>query len=185
MTGTPQQVLDETGRWESFKACFVALLILAVCGVFGSQIPKIYTEPGAAGLGARGLPGAATGLAAGLALILLAMNLPEAVRTMTGAQPLVNRVPVLKLGFLIILSFAYVWAITLFQYVLPTLFAMSALLALFGSRGIVRLIVVPLVAICVYYFTFFILLGLFEPPGKLLSYDSYSFSLHVRRMIGL
>lgn len=177
--------MNERGEWEPLKACCIAVLILSVCAIFGSQIPEIYVEAGNAGLGARGLPIAATGLAAGLALILLAVNLPMALRVVKEKRPSLEWMPLLRIGALVLLSFAYVWAITLFQYAIPTVLAMSALLALFGSRGVTRLVIVPAVAVIAYYFAFFILLGLFEPPGKLLSYDSYSFSLQIRRFLGL
>ena len=53
------------------------------------------------------------------------------------------------------IAFAYIGLINLFQYLLPTIVALSATLAIFGNRGIKWLVVIPIISGIFYYVIFF------------------------------
>lgn len=175
---------DET-KTDPLRQCAVAVLILGVCGVFATQVGDIYVEATDAGLGARGLPVFVLVTSSLLAAALLLQNVQGAVATLRTRQRDTDLRPVARVAGLAILSFGYIWAITLFQYALPTVIVMAAILYLFGGRGIVRLVVIPIVAVACYWFVFFVLLGIFEEPGRILQYDSYTLALKVRQALGL
>ncbi|MCI5077383.1 hypothetical protein [Oricola sp.] len=170
---------------DALRQCAVGVVILAVCAVMATQLGKIYVEPADSGLGARGLPSFAIGAGFLLAIVQIVSNLPAALRWARSGAVSAEWRGAGRVAALVVLAFAYIEAILLFQYALPTAVAMSLMLYLFGSRGIVRLVVFPIVAVAVYYFVFFVLLGLFEEPGSILRYDSYSFALQIRHMLGL
>jgi small-conductance mechanosensitive channel len=71
------------------------------------------------------------------------------------------------------IAFFYLGLINLFQYLLPTILALSACLAIFGNRGVKWLVVIPVIAAIFYYFIFFGIFRLLEPTGMLLEYDNY------------
>lgn len=71
------------------------------------------------------------------------------------------------------IAFFYLGLINLFQYLLPTMLALSASLAIFGNRGIKWLVVIPVIAAIFYYVIFFGIFRLLEPTGMLLEYDNY------------
>lgn len=173
------------GEADPVNQCLVALLTLATCAVFATQLGHIYVERTDAGLGARGLPQFVLVAGALLAVLQLAANLPRAVARLTGDVAIPDRNVTARVLLLLVIALAYVWAITLFQYALPTLVAMSGLLYLFGSRGPWRLVVLPVLTVAAYYVLFFVLLGVFENPGHILAYDSYTFAFRIRQMIGL
>lgn len=172
-------------RPDPIRQCTAAALISLVCGIFATQLGQIYVEPTDAGIGARGLPTFV--LVAGLALSagLLVSNLPQAICALRRGGCDHDWRAGARIAALTLIAFGYVRAITLFQYALPTAVAMSAMLYLFGSRGIFRLAVIPVLAVAAYWFVFFVLLGMFEAPGSLLHYDSYTLALRVRQFIGL
>lgn len=172
-------------RPDPRKQCAVAALILLICGIFASRLGEIYVEPGDSGLGARGLPLTLLGAGTLLAAALLVRNLFPALRMLQSAGSHGGFGSAGRVALLAAISFGYVWAITLFQYAIPTAVVMSALLYLFGTRGWIRLTGIPVIAVAVYYFVFFILLGIFEEPGHLLEYDSYTFALRARQFLGL
>jgi hypothetical protein len=92
-----------------------------------------------------------------------------------GMQPYVFPLAILYiLGALTLISlFFYLGLINLFQYLLPTMLALSASLAIFGNRGIKWLVVIPVIAAIFYYVIFFGIFRLLEPTGMLLEYDNY------------
>ena len=71
------------------------------------------------------------------------------------------------------IAFIYLGLINLFQYLLPTILALSACLAIFGNRGIKWLIVIPVISAILYYVIFFGIFRLLEPTGMLIEYDNY------------
>ncbi|WP_417210440.1 tripartite tricarboxylate transporter TctB family protein [Antarctobacter sp.] len=170
---------------EAIRQSAVALLCLSVIAVFATQLGKIYVEPTDAGLGARGLPTTALVFGALLAGIQLARNIKPAIQALARPDQPADWTAARRTALLTVIAFSYVWAITLFQYALPTLVAMSGLLWLFGARGLVRLVLIPIIAVVAYYVLFFVLLGVFESPGTILQYDSYSFAYKLRQLIGL
>lgn len=170
---------------DALRQCAVGVMVLAICAVMATQVGEIYVEPADSGLGARGLPLFAIVAGALLGIVQIAANLPAALRLIRPRVDTEGRQSAIRVAALVLIAFAYIEAIVLFQYALPTAVAMCLILYLFGSRGIVRLVVFPIVAVSIYYFVFFVLLGLFEEPGRILRYDSYSFALQIRHMLGL
>ncbi|WP_172294509.1 tripartite tricarboxylate transporter TctB family protein [Pseudoruegeria sp. HB172150] len=170
---------------DPIRQCAVAVLVLLICGVFATQVGKIYVEPTDAGIGARGLPVFVLIAGGLLSVILLVLNLPDAIVMVRKLASRLAWQPLTRLVALALVAFGYIWAIRLFQYAIPTAVAMSAMLYLFGGRGWVRLAVIPVVSVAVYWFVFFVLLGMFEEPGQILQYDSYSLALRIRQSIGL
>ena len=83
------------------------------------------------------------------------------------------------------IAFSYIGLINLFQYLLPTIVALSATLALFGNRGVRWLVTIPVITGLVYYFIFFGIFRLLEPTGILLDYDNYYIFGTMRKFIGI
>jgi len=152
----------------------IALLILVV--PFIVTLHEIYIDPFDPGFGARDFP---IGVIAAI-VILSCVMLIRAVRDMRRqAIPFVDG-PALSLlaryvSPVVAIGLGYIWLFTLVQYLVPTALAMCLAMALFGNRGWNRLGLVPIVTALAYYLFFFVLLGLHEFPGKLLSYDGKSF----------
>ena len=84
-----------------------------------------------------------------------------------------------------LIAFGYIGLINLFQYLLPTVVALSATLALFGNRGVRWLVTVPVISALFYYVIFFGVFRLLEPTGLLLDYDNYHLFGAMRKFIGL
>jgi hypothetical protein len=87
--------------------------------------------------------------------------------------------PIAALGFL------YVWLLDMFQYMLPTVFALSASMAIFGNRGFARLAVTPVLVALIFYVLFYGIFGLSEPEGTVLSYDNQWYFRPFRAFIGM
>ena len=83
------------------------------------------------------------------------------------------------------IAFIYLGLINLFQYLLPTMIALSATLAIFGNRGIKWLVVIPAIAAIFYYVIFFGIFRLLEPTGMLLEYDNYYLFGPMQKFIGV
>lgn len=83
------------------------------------------------------------------------------------------------------IAFIYLGLINLFQYLLPTMIALSATLAIFGNRGIKWLVVIPVIAAIFYYVIFFGIFRLLEPTGMLLEYDNYYLFGPMQKFIGV
>lgn len=84
-----------------------------------------------------------------------------------------------------VIAFIYLGLINLFQYVIPTIIALSATLAIFGNRGIKWLVVIPVIAAIFYYVIFFGIFRLLEPTGMLLEYDNYYLFGPMQKFIGV
>ncbi len=177
--------LNEPG--SGAKQIGVAVLTLAVLVPFSLKISDIYVDPSDPGFGARDFPRliAVTGI--GLALLLLGRVILTWIKgelrlfaEMRGMAAQLSGPLVVGLA-----ASLYVWAIVLFQYVLPTLAIMIFLIRYFGGRGVVKTVVVPVLAVSFCYLLFFVLLGVFEEPGRLLSYDTYALARDLRQLLGL
>ena len=83
------------------------------------------------------------------------------------------------------IAFAYIGLINLFQYLLPTIVALSATLAIFGNRGIKWLVVIPIISGIFYYVIFFGIFRLLEPTGMLLEFDNYYFFGPMQKFLGV
>ena len=84
-----------------------------------------------------------------------------------------------------LIAFSYIGLINLFQYLLPTIVALSATLAIFGNRGIKWLVTIPVISGLFYYVIFFGIFRLLEPTGLLLDYDNYYIFGAMRKFIGI
>ena len=167
---------------QPWKELGTALLLLLVLVPFSLKISEIYIDPSDPGFGSQDFPRLIVWLGIGLSLILGAKAIVK-----LRADGLESHAWQLTLSSPLILFFvagAYIYAIGLFQYALPTLALLVFLTAFFGNKGWKRLILAPVCAVCIYYFVFFILFGIFEQPGTILYYDSYGFARTVREFLG-
>jgi hypothetical protein len=86
---------------------------------------------------------------------------------------------------LVLVGGVYILLMTMFQYPLPTLAATVVALAMFGNRGRIRLLAIPLAGTLVYYVLFYALLGLHEPPGTVWAYETRWFTEPIRNLFGI
>jgi Tripartite tricarboxylate transporter TctB family len=173
--------MDRTARNDAIAG----LMVLAVVAVFGPATSKIFIDPLDPGFSAQDFPIGVRTLMTPLSLALCAR---AAVRLARGgwqlyeageAGPLLRYlVPIIALGFL------YVWLLEIFQYLLPTFLALSASLAIFGNRGLIRLVVVPVIVAAIFYIIFYGIFGLNEPAGTILSYNNDWYFRPFREFLG-
>lgn len=162
-----------------------AILVLGVAAVFGYATRNIYISPQDPGFSARDFPIMVLSLLVVLTLVLLVPSVVRLARTgwrviEAGEATTLLRFLLPIIGF----AFLYVWLNELFQYLGPTILAAGVTLAMFGNRGAVRLILVPVVAAITYYILFFGLLGLFETPGSVWEFNSQVFFRPLRDFLG-
>ena len=174
--------MDRSARNDAIAG----LMVLAVVAVFGPVTSEIFVDPLDPGFGAQDFPIGVLVLMTVLALTLLGRAAVQLARAgwplyePGEAAPLFRfLLPILALGFL------YVWLLEMFQYALPTFFALSASLAIFGNRGWTRLLVVPLVVTAIFYVLFYGVFGLNEPPGTILSFENDWYFRPFRHFLGL
>lgn len=163
-----------------------AVLVLIVAVPFIATTGDIFIDPFDPGFSAQDFPIGTLGLIVILALVLAVRS----IRTM-----LQQGIPFYEKGEMddllrwvapmVIMGFLYVWLIVLFQYPLPTFLIVSAALAMFGNRGLGRLLVAPLLAAFIYYVLFYGLLGLHEVPGEIWEYENQTFFRPLRDALGL
>ncbi len=167
----------------SLKKIGAASLVLAVLIPFAFQISEIYVDPSDPGFGAKDVPRLVVGLGFFLCIMMIwsaaktksnsGLNLKDGLRAF--AKPFC----------LAVIALFYIWCVTAFQYALPTFVLLASLAWYFGSRSVRDVIIVPAVAVTLYYAIFFVLLGIYEEPGSILYYDSYGVSQLLRQAIGL
>jgi hypothetical protein len=168
------------------KQLGVAGLMLALLVPFAVRIGDIYVDPSDPGFGSRDFPKliVITGLVLSFGLAA------KAAHDMFGIKSaLVDWgkfwVELLAVGSILLAAVFYIWGIILFQYAVPTLLLLIFMMRYFGSRGMVQLVVLPILAVIVYYTVFFVLFGIYEEPGVILQYDSYSFARAIRKLINM
>lgn len=161
-------------------------LVLAVVAIFAPAVADIYIDPLDPGFSARDFPigvlallGAFAAAMLGRALVVLARSGWRLYAPGEAAPLLRHVVPMIALGF------AYVWFINMFQYPLPTVFATAGALAMYGNRGVARLVAAPVIAALVYYVLFYGILGLYEEPGTVWSYNNQWYFRPLRDALGL
>ncbi len=158
-------------RWLGYHSdAFVGLALVGLAAVFWVEAGEITVYPGDPGLGARGLPTALCGFIALLGVLLVIIDLRQSSAITTDEDVGQKTGLAIKRFFvwvlpLAVLSFLYVEAVQAFQYLLPTIVATAMVLWLFDNRGVIWLIVAPVVAGCLFYGIFFFGLGLYQPPG--------------------
>lgn len=83
------------------------------------------------------------------------------------------------------IAFIYLGLMNLLQYLVPTILALSACLAIFGNRGVKWLVTIPVISSVFYYVIFFGVFRLLEPTGMLLEYDNYYIFGSMRKFLGV
>ena len=83
------------------------------------------------------------------------------------------------------IAFIYLGLMNLLQYLIPTILALSACLAIFGNRGVKWLVTIPVISSVFYYVIFFGIFRLLEPTGMLLEYDNYYIFGSMRKFLGI
>lgn len=161
------------------------LMVLAVVAVFGPVTTEIFVDPLDPGFSAQDFPIGILSLMTMLALALCARAVVHLARSGWRLYEIGEAEPILRyLVPIVLLGFLYVWLLERFQYLLPTFFALSASLAIFGNRGAVRLLAVPAVVAVLFYILFYGVFGLNEPPGTILSYDNDWYFRPFREFLG-
>ncbi len=162
------------------------LMVLAVVGVFAPVTSDIFIDPLDPGFSSQDFPIGVLVLMTvlafallGRALILLAKSGWQLYEPGESDTLLRFLLPIVGLGFL------YVWLIEQFQYPIPTFFALSASMAVFGNRGLLRLVVVPAVVTIIFYVVFYGVFGLNEAAGEILSYENDGYFRPFRKFLGL
>lgn len=162
------------------------LVILVVVGIFAARTGDIYVDPYDPGFSSRDFPIGVLGITVVLALFLIGKAVPALARAgfrlyERGELDAFLRyvVPMILTGIV------YLWAMEMFQYALPTLLAGAAALSIFGNRGWGRVLGVAFAITLVYYGVFYGVLGMYETPGTVWSYDARGFFRPFREMVGL
>ncbi len=151
-----------------------AAVMLVTTLIFFWAAFEIEDDPFGVGMQPNVFPLAVLSILTALILIMLAGAAIQARHEKAQAE----KSNELKIFFLWVIpmaaiAFIYLGLINLFQYLLPTMLALSACLAIFGNRGIKWLVVIPVVAAILYYVIFFGIFRLLEPTGMLLEYDNF------------
>lgn len=174
--------MDKSARNDAIAG----LVVLAVVAVFASVTADIFVDPLDPGFSSQDFPIGVLVLMTILALALLARAVLHLAKSgwqlyESGESEAFLRflLPVVGLGFL------YVWLIEQFQYPIPTFFVLSASMAIFGNRGLLRLVVVPAVVTVIFYVLFYGVFGLNEASGEILSYENDGYFRPFRRFLGL
>ena len=164
--------------------CSLALLLIVA--IFAWVTDEIFVDPRDPGFGARDFPIGVLALMAALAGFQLFKALLDLAKSQWTLYENGEVQPILRyLLPTLLLGFVYVWLIERFQYLLPTIFVLTVALALFGNRGVVRLLVVPLVVSLLFYGVFFGVFALNEAPGTILSYENAAYFRPLRKFFGM
>ncbi|MEO1019396.1 MAG: tripartite tricarboxylate transporter TctB family protein [Pseudomonadota bacterium] len=154
-------------RWLGAHAdAFVGVALILFAAIFWRESGKITVYPNDPGLGATGLPVALCAFIAiaGAVLVLMGTRRPSSTTDGAATSLGIRRFCIWVLP-LAALSFVYVEAVEAMQYLLPTIVATAVVLWMFNNRGVVWLVIAPIIAACLFYGIFFVGLRLYEPPG--------------------
>ena len=170
---------------EARNDALAGIAILVIVAIFGSVTGEIFIDPLDPGFSSQDFPIGVLTLMTILSLGMLVragLNLAKSgwqfYEAGEAGPVLRHLLPAVVLGFL------YVWLIEQFQYVLPTLFALSMSMWIFGNRGITRLLLIPAVVTMIFYFLFYGIFGLNEAAGELLSYENAWYFRPLRQFLG-
>ena len=168
------------------KGITISILVFSLVIPFINATSDIYIDPSDPGFGSRDFPQLIIYLIVALSVFIFAANvykLLNGYRENIDWSAVLSEAKVILALMLIMLT--YVWFIALFQYAVATLIVMMVCVYFFGSRGPMRIVIIPLFSVCIFYFIFFVIFGLYEEPGIVFSYDSYSVSKVIRDAIGM
>ena len=162
----------------------LVILIAAMVFFFASQ--NIEADPFGVGMEPYTFPQAVCLLTIAMALVQLAVAGVRLRREGLGiadfSEVRLFLVWVLPMGAI---AFIYIGLIDLFQYLLPTIVALSASLALFGNRGFKWYVALPVLVSTLYYIIFFGIFRLLESPGRVLAYDNYYLFGTMQKFLGV
>ncbi len=152
------------------------LLVLTIALIlFVPAVSEIYVDPRDPGFSSRDFPVGVLTLLVLLCLLVLFRPLYTILvkrkrwhwHYSQELRDLARHViPIMTVGF------CYAWLISMFQYFLPTFLVAMSSMAIYGNRGVWRLIIIPLFVSALFYLVFFGLLGLYEEPGSVLQYNN-------------
>ncbi len=178
--------MNETDKPRVAGQVGTAVLVLLLVAPFAVTIGDIATDPSDPGFGARDFPRLVVYPAICFSLLLLAV---AGYRHRAGCRMELRWPALCAEGKAVCviagIALLYVGLMVLVQYAVSTLIVMIVTVRYFGSHGLFRTGLVPVLAVCLYYLVFFVIFGLYEEPGLLLSYDSYSVAKAIREAIGL
>lgn len=144
----------------------LALVGLAIFLLIASF--DIPVEFGDSGIGPRSFPQAICGLIILIGMVLVVQGARG--RIAPGDESSLEIMTFIKVVLpLVLLSFVYVLLFKLFGYVSSTLVILYAACFHFGVRG-KALLILPLVVSAAFYYLFFGLMGVFEPPATLFNF---------------
>ena len=173
--------MDRSARNDAIAG----LMVLAVVAVFGPATSEIFVDPLDPGFTSQDFPIGVLSLMTILALVLCTRAGVQLARNGWRVYEAGEAGPLLRyLVPTVVLGFLYVWLLELFQYLLPTFVALSASLAIFGNRGVVRLVVIPAVVAVIFYIIFYGVFGLNEQAGTILSYNNDWYFRPFREFLG-
>ena len=166
-----------------------AIVMLATALVFFGAAIQIKKDPFGTGLEPYTFPISICLILAMLVLISLGQAVLRTLAERRESQP-ADQSDDLRLSLNWVLPMAavmllYLGSIYLFQYLLSTVAAFSATLALFGNRGFKMLIAVPVISGILFYTVFFGIFRLLEPAGLIIKYDNYFLFGPLRNLLGV
>ena len=88
-----------------------------------------------------------------------------------GVSALVCTAPVFRTTALVVIGFAYIWLFSASGYLISTGITMALLLVIFGTRNPGKVAMITIGGTAVYYFIFIWLVGIYDPPGKLINLE--------------
>jgi hypothetical protein len=140
-------------------------ICVAVLGAIVIVVSQDIQGYGDDPVGPKFLPvaGASLLVLLGLWLAIASLAAPSTVDGGTGTGPGRFLRAVLPLG---ILGILYALALPIFGYLLPTLLTLPVVLLIFGIRSPMALARLTLVTTAAFYLLFFMLLGVYDPPGE-------------------
>jgi len=163
-----------------------SLVMLAVTLVFFIAAQDIEEDPFGVGMQPYVFPKAICWLMGAMSVLMLAtagLKLRrEGIQLGTAQELRLFAVWVLPMAAI---AFIYLGLMNLLQYLIPTILALSACLAIFGNRGVKWLVTIPVISSVFYYVIFFGIFRLLEPTGMLLEYDNYYIFGSMRKFLGI
>ncbi|WP_027856514.1 tripartite tricarboxylate transporter TctB family protein [Marinobacterium jannaschii] len=156
---------DRRARMTARHDLATGLVIVALAIFLFVESLSIPVDPEEPGLSSRFFPQSICGLMALLGTIL-AFNGARGRAAPDDKTTFAGSVFVRKVLPLSALSFAYVWLFQLFGYTTATLITLYIASYLFGVRGKALALLSPIMSL-LFYYLFFGLMGVFEPPAEI------------------
>lgn len=162
-------------------------VLIVTLGLFVPSVDEIYIDPRDPGFSSRDFPIGVLSLLVLLSALLLLRSAYSLLKnhrhwhwqySQQTAALFRHVLPIIGLGF------CYAWLVTLFQYFIPTFLITAFSMAIYGNRGVWRLLLMPLLVTIIFYLLFFGILGLYEQPGSAWAYNNQLFFTPMRETLG-